>query len=803
MKETKRTVGQSIQHSSRSSVQSSVRGGLLEGYSLRHIDTAAIIRAVVSALITFGLTGAKMLSVLSPFAVAFLASLNKGELLFSFGALVLGYIVRGTFTESIGYVAAAAIIVAIKFYVSLGRMKPASYVWALVSAGASAATSVTTALLSSASGFAAVQGLCEGILAGGFTYFLLVAYRVLGGGVEISLHNETDIAALLAVVTVTLTALANYGIAGLNFGRILAVPVVLAGAYKYRAVGGAISGIMATTAMTLFDTRLAASSAVFTVAGLLAGLFSVFGRTIVMLMMFIISMMGLLITSLSQGLMYFCLDLILGCTLFMFIPDSIFTRFSLPREGAASARSSCVPHDLAGTTDSEGMKNLLQTKLSFAASTMEDIKQSVEEVSKRLAQISGSNLSQVYNKASDEVCAHCGLNIFCWEKAYNLTMNALNDTVPCLKEKGKIEKDDVPQHLRLKCCHSRELIDAINQNYRDYITGERTSRRISEMRWILTEQFDSMAKVLRQLSDDISQVRRIDERSSDTVRSIISDLGIKKSSVSCVIDSYDRMSVEIYFDKQKELNAARFCERVSDVLGREFDLPEATVVDGIKKLTMFEKSSFLIEFDAMQLCYNGNKVCGDSYEFFTDDHGYAYLILSDGMGTGSRAAVDSVMVCSLLLKLIRGGFGIDAAIQIVNSSLSVKSEEETISTVDIVRVDLYTGKAEIFKAGASSTFLRKGGSVSMLDSTSLPIGIVGSVETDHYATRLSSGDLIVMVSDGVVDTDPGWVETEIGLYRDLDCKELAVKIANEAKRRRRQIQDDDITVMVAKLKKGV
>ena len=43
----------------------------------------------------------------------------------------------------------------------------------------------------------------------------------------------------------------------------------------------------------------------------------------------------------------------------------------------------------------------------------------------------------------------------------------------------------------------------------------------------------------------------------------------------------------------------------------------------------------------------------------------------------------------------------------MNVALALKSDEESGATLDLVSVDLYTGTARLFKAGAAPGFLRK------------------------------------------------------------------------------------------------
>ena len=55
------------------------------------------------------------------------------------------------------------------------------------------------------------------------------------------------------------------------------------------------------------------------------------------------------------------------------------------------------------------------------------------------------------------------------------------------------------------------------------------------------------------------------------------------------------------------------------------------------------------------------------------------FILSDGMGTGGRAAVEGALACKIMESLIKSGMSFFTAAKITNSALRVKSEDEVLS----------------------------------------------------------------------------------------------------------------------------
>ena len=179
------------------------------------------------------------------------------------------------------------------------------------------------------------------------------------------------------------------------------------------------------------------------------------------------------------------------------------------------------------------------------------------------------------------------------------------------------------------------------------------------------------------------------------------------------------------------------------------------------------------------------------------------MILSDGMGTGGRAAVDGAMASGLMSRLIKAGFGYDCSLRILNSSMLFKSTDESLATVDIASIDLFTGQVELYKAGAAPTLIRRSGRTGKAESTSLPAGILREIGFDKATVKCKIGDIVVIMSDGAACEGTDWIKGEIESWSNGTAEELAERICEGAKRRRSDNHQDDITVMTAILKKSV
>ena len=209
----------------------------------------------------------------------------------------------------------------------------------------------------------------------------------------------------------------------------------------------------------------------------------------------------------------------------------------------------------------------------------------------------------------------------------------------------------------------------------------------------------------------------------------------------------------------------------------------------------------LVKADFAQVSVNaaGEKFCGDCAECFVDQYSCAHMVLSDGMGSGEHAALDSMMTSGLVARMVRAGFRFGPAIKLVNSALLLKSEDESLATVDAFSMNLYTGAANFYKAGAECSFVMKKGRVSKVESASLPVGILGGAEYEQSGMYLGAGDIVVLLTDGATVTGSDWIPSELKSLAEKSPEEIAEGIAKTAHTRRTDGHSDDITVVVMKL----
>ena len=192
-------------------------------------------------------------------------------------------------------------------------------------------------------------------------------------------------------------------------------------------------------------------------------------------------------------------------------------------------------------------------------------------------------------------------------------------------------------------------------------------------------------------------------------------------------------------------------------------------------------------------------VNGDSVSVFNGGEGFMYGLISDGMGSGKNAALSSRLTVLLTEKLLSAGNQKDLTIEMINSMLISKSDE-CFASVDLFEADLITGKASFIKAGAAPSFVVRNGKLFKIQSSTVPAGIIESINSEQTKFDMESGDYILMLSDGIISTfeEGAWLLEIIGAEQNLrDPKNLLNQILREAARK--NSRKDDMSVLFMKV----
>lgn len=202
---------------------------------------------------------------------------------------------------------------------------------------------------------------------------------------------------------------------------------------------------------------------------------------------------------------------------------------------------------------------------------------------------------------------------------------------------------------------------------------------------------------------------------------------------------------------------------------------------------------------------NKSEVSGDSNLITKLEDGKILLAISDGMGSGKQANQSSSTVISMLKKMLTNGFDKEVSIGLINSAINLNSNEETYATIDLSIIDLNNGNIEFVKNGACPTFVKSKNKVEVVKAVSFPAGVLDKIDLVVYDKDLKPEDIIIMCSDGILESNTEYENKELWLKSLLENIETGEpeKIANiimqEAIDNGFGIAKDDMTIIVAKL----
>ena len=439
-------------------------------------------------------------------------------------------------------------------------------------------------------------------------------------------------------------------------------------------------------------------------------------------------------------------------------------------------------------------------RLDFASKALSGVSEDVEKVSEKLSKIVTPTLDSVYGKSIENTCTRCGMKVFCWEHKNGISLDDLESVGEILRKNGEIKSDDFGEKFKRICCRTEEMANSVNKFYKSYLSSEVASKRIDEIRNVVAGQFCGLGDILGEMADEYENYETFDNALAENVIMKFKELGFMPIDANCRIDHMGRMTVETeILDSRCQIKKTVIMREISKICGRKFDLPNITTAFGRCRIVLSERTSFEVEIAASQHVSSSGQLCGDHFSYFNDGMGRMITVLSDGMGTGGRAAVDGGMAVSIMSKLLKAGLGFDCSLKVVNAALMVKSEDESLATLDIISTDLYNGKTDFFKAGAAVSFIRKANRMYKVETPSLPLGILPDVEFTCTEDNLHSGDIIVMLSDGALYMGDEWIEHIISSWENKPMQELADLINDEATSRRNDGHDDDITVIAMKI----
>ncbi len=198
---------------------------------------------------------------------------------------------------------------------------------------------------------------------------------------------------------------------------------------------------------------------------------------------------------------------------------------------------------------------------------------------------------------------------------------------------------------------------------------------------------------------------------------------------------------------------------------------------------------------------DGSVISGDSFAYAGRADRY-YTVLCDGIGSGEEAYNESNGAVDLLSKFLYTDFSEEQILRTLNSILMIKLGDERFVTFDFNIIDYSSKEIRLYKAGAAPTYIISGKNVDKVSGKSLPMGILDNFEYSSFKKKIEIGDMIIMVSDGIIDSigldEKKSLDKYIELIINKDPQTIANSILSYALRGQDTVMDD-MTVLVTKI----
>ena len=613
---------------------------------------------------------------------------------------------------------------------------------------------------------------------------------------------RAETGALLMTAGLCCAALSHISFRDLSLGRTAALLVVLFAAGipggKECAGTGTAAGVTmgALTALCGVQGSFGYTlPGIWGLGGLLAGVFAPLGQGFLCAALLLGETAAVFLFAQDSGAYAILGEALLAGGIWVLLPNRIRSRLWVRFGGDGAEMGGAVG-------------DLLLSRLRDTGTALFQIAQASDTVAKHLdkkEKTPDGTPEHIFRETIQKVCRSCPDGAKCWAGSYGETLDSFGRLKDRLRESGTLTPEIVGESFIHGCTRQEMIAAQAQRDYRTHRESQNKKRLASRTRGLVTDQFEGLSMVLTEMGEQLRQIHSCDRDMEDQIRECCMRNHLEVQKLCCHLDAREHLTLELTIpigqwyrlENGKKLHLPELTAQLSTAVLRALAPPQVLTAGNTAVLCWYEQPRYRLLTGSAQLSAEAGKVCGDIFTVFQDRERRETLLLSDGMGTGTHAAMDSALTVGIVSRLLQAGIGPDAALRLVNSALLIRAEEESLATVDLAQVDLYTGQAFFCKAGAAPTYLRRSGRCGSVEAISLPAGILETA-FESASVTLHTGDMLVMVSDGAVQGDGSWILGEMeraGMQEPQKFAEHLVRCA----RAHTEGRTDDITVLAALL----
>lgn len=676
-----------------------------------------------------------------------------------------------------------------------------------------------------------VFDLLTGVMLGMTTY---VFYKIFANSIKMikefgdkKAFTIEEVMGTSLLLAIAISSFGDFNIWGFSVKNILSILIVLVLGWKNGILVGATGGITIGVVLGIIGGSEPIMIAVYAVSGMISGLLNKFGK-IGVIVGFIIG--NIVIAYASNGNT-------VPLIMFQEILIASLGLLAIPKNIKINIEDLFGKTKLLPETTGRNLEENKDTiyKLNSMSETIFDMAESYQEAAAtilsedELKQQEKSNI-EIFTEEFRQYLNGLEDNML-YETMYYPDDDMVKDIFNCLLENDIITEKDLIKILEehnnyivgFEDTNEKakedvyKIVKILNYSYRmskiNFIWKKKmdeSKKNVSSQLKGVSEAISKMAEDIKQKDEDIfakqkEEIKRLLEQKEITIQ----DIAIKRSSSG-------RYAVTVYTNTCEstdgtECDIKKIGKIVSKVLDDKMIIQSEEC--GLRnqkeqcKFTYLSDDKYKVQVGMSKSTKAGSPVSGDTCLNLKLDDGKYLMAISDGMGSGPEAMKSSKIAIKMLERLLSAGFEKDVSLKLINSTLSANTSEDMYATLDIQILDLFSGNMEFIKNSACPTFVKRNGEVQLLKSITLPAGILDQADLVVYDYDLQDGDILVMCSDGIIDSNKEYLNKQLWvkyLLEDIetdDAQKIADIIMNEAIDNDFGKQKDDMTVMVAKVTK--
>ncbi|MBQ8603484.1 MAG: SpoIIE family protein phosphatase [Oscillospiraceae bacterium] len=370
---------------------------------------------------------------------------------------------------------------------------------------------------------------------------------------------------------------------------------------------------------------------------------------------------------------------------------------------------------------------------------------------------------------AEDVCKNCEKSSHCWQEKYSYTAQQF---AKYAKSMNWAEEKGFEMGFYSQCICIEKVKKSFEENSRLLMSRRYTMQSQKNNQKLLQTAFMSIAAAIGDLAHHNRSSRLVNSTITMQTSRLLDSMDIAHSYCLCS-QNPDKATFAVT-SPLPESRLYKIKLKLEQLYGEKFSDGEYENQGNELIYSFYSRPLFTYDYRVESSAFR--QVNGDGYTLLTVGN-VLYVLLSDGMGTGAAAAAESRTVLEMTKSLLTAQTSVASAINIVNLAMNLRGSSESGASLDILSIDLYTGKAALTKAGAGVTaVVGSDGSLNRYYKDSLPLGVVKDTKTATEEFVLKKGDTVIMMSDGV-----GNVSSNIKNLYDASCEEIAKFAINENK----------------------